>query len=371
MNSKHIKRYAIEVIQRKHSGFIPLCLRFFFRIASVFYRGAVSMRNWVYDQGWLSRFSPPVPIVISVGNIVAGGTGKTPVTLLLAKQFYDEFIIALLSRGYRSKAEHQPRPLCLSNGMGPLHRADTCGDEPFLLAENLPHALVYVGKDRHASSIMAVQAGAQMIILDDGMQYRRLARDIDIVVMDNNDLFGQGHFLPRGFLREGISSLRRAHLIIINHIDNEEQLRTAQARIAPYSQAPLVGTAMFPVGARLLNGDTVPTLSGMKVALFCGIAHPEYFKKSVSEQGALIVAENYVGDHESFTLPTLEAFALQAKEMEAELLLCTEKDKVKFLTPPKLALPVAWLQMELKVIAGNKAWNKFIQKTKSDILRRI
>jgi len=368
---RRLRQYAVDVINRKRTGFIPWCLRIIFRFISIFYWAGVSIRNWVYDQGWLCRFSPPVPLVISIGNIVAGGTGKTPATLMLAKEFYNQFIVAILSRGYRSKAEHQQRPVCLSNGMGPLHRADVCGDEPYLMSEHLPHALIYVGKDRHASSIMAVQAGAQVIILDDGMQYRRLARDIDIIVMDNNDLFGHGHFLPRGFLRESISSLNRAHLIIVNHIENDEQLRLAQARIAPYTQAPLVGTSAVSMGVKLFGSDEIIELKGKKVALFCGIAHPEYFKKSIIEEGASVVAECHVGDHDEFTTNALENFAIQAQKSDAELLICTEKDRVKLDANPKVALPVAWLQIEMKVISGSGEWNTFIQKAKRDILKRI
>ena len=233
MKSNKTRTYFIDVIKNKRKGFLAMLVRFFFRIASFFYRLAVNVRNWFFDQGWLRRFSPPVPLVISIGNIVAGGTGKTPTTLLVANQFYKEFSLAILSRGYRSKAEHQAKPICLCNGKGPLHPAAFCGDEPFLLAQNLPQSFIYVGKDRQMSSIFAAQAGAKLILLDDGMQYRKLVRDIDIVVMDNNDLFGHGHYLPRGFLREGIASLKRAHMIVINHLENEDQLHTAQAKIAP------------------------------------------------------------------------------------------------------------------------------------------
>ena len=132
-----------------------------------------------------------------------------------------------------------------------------------------------------------------------------------------------------------------------------------------------MGTNVKTMAIWTFSGEKIFTLQDKKVGLFCGIAHPEYFKKNVQQEGALVVAESYVGDHEAFHLQALEAFALNAQKMGAELLICTEKDRVKFSKPIKLALPLAWLQVELKVIAGTYAWNKFIQKAKNDILRRI
>lgn len=371
MDEKKIATYFLAVMKNERSGFLAVIVRFIFRIASFFFGVGVWLRNWAFDQGWMCRFFPPVPLVISIGNITAGGTGKTPMTLMMAKEFYNGFAIAILTRGYLSKAEHLPKPTCLSNGKGPLHPASLCGDEPLLLAQNLPNASIYVGKNRQASSMIAAQGGAQLILLDDGMQYRQLARDIDIVMLDNNDLFGNGHFLPRGFLRESPKALKRAHLIVINHVENETQLLSATEKIAPYTQAPVVGTALQSVAAWYFSGEKIDTLEGKRIAIFCGIAHPKYFKNSIEKEGGTIVAETYARDHESFKISALEAFALQAQKMNADFLLCTEKDRVKLSAPMKLSLPLAWLQVELKVVAGTTTWNKFIQKAKRDILQRM
>src|SRR5690606_3839799 len=131
----------------------------------------------------------------------------TPVTLMIAKEFYETHKIAIISRGYRSPAEKVATPLTLSVGKGPLHSAAYCGDEPFLLSENLPKAFVYVGKDRTKSATLASKVGAEIALLDDGMQHRSIARDYEVVVMDIEDLFGHGFYLPRGFLRESPKSL--------------------------------------------------------------------------------------------------------------------------------------------------------------------
>lgn len=365
-----MKRYFIEIIKKQRKGLLPYMLRGFLKMLSFGFQLGVSCRNWAFDQGWLKRYSPPVPLVISVGNIVAGGTGKTPVTLMLAKEFYNEVPIAILSRGYHSKAEHLSKPIHLCKSKGPLHPPAMCGDEPYLLAQNLPNASVYVGKNRHHSSVMAAKAGAKLLILDDGMQHRRLARDIDIVVMDNNDLFGQGHFLPRGFLREGAHSLKRANLIIVNHILSDSDLEASKEKIAKYSKAPVVGARVEISGVYDFNGEKIESLKGKQVALFCGIANPEYFKKSVESLGAHVVAEFCVGDHENFKPHTLESFAYNSQKGSAEYLLCTEKDRVKFLEPLRLPLPTGWVQMELKIVAGQAVWKQFVEKAKKDIFRR-
>ena len=114
-----------------------------------------------------------------------------------------------------------------------MHPASFCGDEPYMLAQNLPKAFVFVGKDRHKTSSMAAKAGAQLILLDDGMQHRRLARDFDLVVLDSYDPFGQGYFLPRGFLREGMQSLSRADLIILNHVYDHAKFLELRQQIGP------------------------------------------------------------------------------------------------------------------------------------------
>ena len=241
---RNFEKYLLDVIKGEKNGFFPFLLRIFLWVLSWPFKLIVNCRNWMFDQGWVSRYSPPVPVVISVGNIVVGGTGKTPVTLMLAQEFYDDFLVAILSRGYRSQAEKLRVPVIISKGQGPMQPAKFCGDEPYLLAQNLPKVYVIVGKDRHKASNIAAKAGAHLIVLDDGMQHRRLARDFEIVVMDTYDLFGQGYFLPRGLLREDKKSLHRADLIILNHVHDINKFEETKKELAKFSDAPIIGTRM-------------------------------------------------------------------------------------------------------------------------------
>lgn len=363
--------YLQELIKGRRYGPIALIIKGGLCLLSWPFQVIVTARNWAFDYGWFRRYTPPVPVVISIGNIVAGGTGKTPVTLALGQQFISDFSIAILSRGYRSRAENLAEPVMLSQGEGPLLHPSFCGDEPYLLSENLPKACVFVGKDRHKASIMAAQSGAQLILLDDGMQHRNLERDYEVVVMDGHDPFGKGHFLPRGFLREGLSSLGRADLIVLNHVRDKDHYQTIVEQIACHTTAQVVGTKIQVAGVWTLEGSKIETIESKKVALFCGIAHPEYFQETVRSLGAEIIDDHMVADHSEFTEEEFREFADSALAKGAEWLLCTEKDKVRLDSSMIEGYPIAWVQMRLKIVEGESAWNAFVEKAKKDLERRI
>jgi len=363
---KKFEVYLLRVMKNQERGFIPSLLKAFLTPLSWIFQAFAFFRNSAFDKGWFRRYHPPVPLVISIGNIVAGGTGKTPVTLMLAKEFYGKLPIAILSRGYRSKAEKLPQPTWLSKGEGPIRPASFCGDEPFLLAQYLPKALVIVGKNRLQASIMAAKEGAKLIFLEDGMQHRKIARDLEIVVMDARDLFGQNRFLPRGFLRDSANSLKRAHLIILNNTDSLECYHEKKELITKYSSALVVGAKMQVSGIFDFKGSHIDSLKGKKIGLFCGIARPEYFENTLLEEGAVITAKHIIPDHCEFEQQTLDKFSINCQKLGADLLVCTEKDRVRFSTLPALSLPAAWLQMQLTVIYGAEEWSHFIEKTKRE-----
>lgn len=363
--------YYTEVVTGQRKGIIATFLRGFLYVLSWGFRFLVTFRNWAFDRRYLRRYSPPVPLVISIGNIVAGGTGKTPVTLMLAQEFYPDIPLAILSRGYKSRAEKLSKPVVLSDGHGPLHPAEHCGDEPYLLAQHLPKAIVIVGKNRYEASNMASHAGAHVILLDDGMQHRRLGRDFEIIVVHAQDAFGQGYFLPRGFLREQTTALSRADLIIVNHITDADHFADMEQQLAPYTKAPAVGTKMEVARIWDSKKNQLPTLKGMRVGIFCGIAHPDQFQKTVEEQGAEIVAHHFTSDHDKMDAVRLNQFAEKCHSLGAEMLVCTEKDFVKITEQTQACLPISWLEMRLCIIAGEPHWKDFIDKAKEALSRRI
>lgn len=358
------ERYFLKVIRKEEKGLKALFLRGGFWILSLLYRFLIFIRNSLYDRGWLSRYSPPIPLVISVGNIVVGGAGKTPVTLLIADAFYKEFPMAILARGYRSEAEKLSFPVIVSQGEGPNHPASYSGDEAYLVAENLPNAMVVVARDRKKSAHVAAKMGAKLVILDDAMQHRRIHRDMEVVVMDMNDPFGLGYYLPRGLLREGKSSLSRADLIVLNHFQDHESFEKLKRSISPYTCAPIIGTQMETLAVIDLHEGNLIDLKGKKVGVFCGIAHPEYFVKTVKSLNAEVVGEYFVSDHDMVHLDELASFGEKMKALGATYLVCTEKDRVKIANCHASFLPIAWLKARLKVVEGHKEWQAFIQKGK-------
>lgn len=362
-----LELYLKDVIRGKKRGFFPALIKLFLLPISWLFRFIVTVRNWCYDEGWMRRYTPPVPLVVSIGNIVVGGTGKTPVTLLFASAFYERFPLAILSRGYKSQAEKLGRPVVICDGSGPVHSASYCGDEPYIFASRFPKAQVIVGGDRQKASFLAAKAGVQVIVLDDAMQHRRLARDFDVVVVDVKDPFGHDHFLPRGFLREDKKSLARADLIILNRISSSDQFHSFKDKMKSYSSAPVVGTNWVVEKVLDLQGCEVGALKGEKVGLFCGIAFPEQFRQTVEAEGATVVGEYFLGDHEKPKDQLLRTFAKECARDEAKWLICTEKDRVKLQETLSIALPIAWLKMELKVVEGMDEWNAFLKLAESKI----
>lgn len=361
--------YMLDVIKRRRHGLLFTLLRGILQMLSWPYRLGVGIKNWGYNSGWLKQYHPPVPVVISVGNIVAGGTGKTPTTLMIAKAFYAETQIGILTRGYRSLAEKSYSPITLCSGQGPLHSAAYCGDEPFLLADNLPKSYVIVGKDRRKGARLAAAAGVRMIILDDGMQHRQIGRDFEIVSMDADDPFGQGYFLPRGLLRDSEASLARADLVMVNYLTSSHSFEQIQAKVQKYTKVPIVGTSLSMEGLYDLQGKSIPPSQYKRAAIFCGIANPERFKQTISATIGTIVYCRFYPDHHLFNPEQIIALCHEAKEKGADLLVCTEKDKVKLkelsslLTP----IPLVWMKMGMQITHGQKHWEEFLKKVRTDL----
>lgn len=354
--------YFLELINGRHNGVFANCLRALLLAFSWIYGGIIAIRNLAYDHHLLRRNRPAVPLIISIGNITAGGTGKTPAVLMLSQALSKSTPLAILSRGYKSPAETKKHPLILCQGSGPLFSAAQCGDEPYLLAQNLPEAIVIVGKNRSASAQMAYSLGAKIVVLDDGMQHRRLDRDLEIVMIDARNPFGNGYLLPRGLMREHAYALKRADLLILNHVEEDNHYSHVQQQLKHYSDAPTVGVRLEL--QHIYNDQRQPilSLSKKRVGIFCGIANPERFQQTVSQQGAQVIKHHFLPDHAPFDRNALMQFAKECQAQGAEFLVCTEKDFVKLDLPNNLPIPVAWLQMHLRVVNDASHWRAFIEK---------
>lgn len=263
---------------------------------SVVYALAVWIRNAFYDLGVFSITRAPCTVV-SIGNIVAGGSGKTPFVHFLASAFSHRKV-AILSRGYGS-----------------------IPDEALLLAKKLPSVSVFVHKNR---AELAKQIGKDfdLILLDDGLQHRKLYRDFDVVL----NRMQKEHYLPWGFLRDSPKRLRHATVF------EESEWAFSVRRILK------------------LNGEEIPSIRGKNVTLFCAIARPERFRKTVEALGAHVEKEVHFADHGKIDLARLPP---------ADLYLCTEKDAVKL---PKTTLPILYLEMQVIVGEGHEKMEKLIAK---------
>ncbi len=346
-----IERYVTALIEgRKHSS---ISLFFLYLFSKVFEWG-IKLRHVAYKIHFFKTGQVNAP-VISVGNITAGGTGKTPLINHLVQLFLREGKVAIISRGYRSSLECQTTPTAICLGQGPLFSSLICGDEPYLLASFNPTCDLWIGKNRLLAAKMAIQRGVDFIFLDDGMQSLELKRDLEIVVMDGKELFGKGYFLPRGYLREDPKELKKASYIFVNHIQCATEYREAKCQLLPYTQAPVIGIRMH----------LAERLSGVKAGVFCGLGKPQRFLDTLNEAGVSIIDALIAGDHKSFTVDALEIFAEQCKAKGAEMLLCTEKDAVKLANQVKFSLPIKSVKVSLEVVEGKEHWDALYAKIKS------
>lgn len=297
-------------------------MKFLLNLFSQCYVLAVGIRHWLYDRGILFSTKAPVAIV-SVGNITVGGSGKTPFVALLATLLQKECKLAIVSRGYRSQAERAKEAFCVRN-TDHFSLWQECGDEPYWLARRFPEVSVIVGKRKVEGARLAQQQGCNLILLDDGMQHRRLRRDLEIVMIEGRDPFGGGYFLPRGRLRELPSKLACADLIVINGAitsENKERLRAFTN--VPFIEGDMAITEVIDRKEKQIN------IEGKKIAVFCAIGSPKRFVASLTAFGAQVVATFFLPDHRPFSEKALLAFVKKAEEKEAHYLCCTEKDEVK------------------------------------------
>ena len=299
------------------------------------FRAAAAARGALYDAGVLPAADAGIP-VISVGNLAVGGAGKTPVALAIAERLVAAGRRpALLSRGYgATRADDR----VVSDGTRVLLEAAEAGDEPVLLARRLPGLRVLCGPDRSALAARARALGADVLLLDDGFQHRRLRRDLDVVVLDASNPWGNGHCLPRGPNREPRSALRRAGLVWLGHADRagEDDLAALRALAVRHTGRAPVESRHAPralVDGRLERTFPLADLSGRQVALLTGVARPESVRRTVEGLGARVLASFDFPDHHRFTPADVEGALRGAEEAGATVLVTTEKDAVRLPGP--------------------------------------
>ena len=324
---------------------------------SVGYRVGLAVRERAYGWGLLRTGRLPCP-VISVGNITLGGSGKTPAVEVAALALRELGASpAVISRGYG----RQSRGVAVvADRDGVKLDARGAGDEPLLLAERLPGIPVVVGENRFEAGQAAVErCGATVVVLDDGFQNRTVSKDLEILVLNGRAPWGNGRLFPRGALREPLTALARADLVVITNATDPDA-GAARGRVRRHNErAPVIRASYVATEAReTRSGSRVEAkaLAGRRLLAFCGLASPKSFAGTLAGLGIQIAATMEFPDHHWYTAADLDELAKQAKGIGAEGLVTTEKDWVRLrgLEPPPAPLWV--LPVRLAVDAGHEDW---------------
>jgi tetraacyldisaccharide 4'-kinase len=365
--------YCEQKIQNNEDRVFLKILYFF----SLFWKAASFSKNFLYDRK-IFHSKKVSGKVISIGNITAGGTGKTPFILEITQRFLDLIqktesdyamlrkdrpTIAILSRGYQSKVEHQKIPFLVETHSKISWKK--IGDEPEMIVRRFfsyiekKELFLFVGKNRKISAEIAAKISCKIILLDDGFSYRKLFRDEEIVLINGKEPLGKNFFLPRGFLRESPKNLKRASIVVIHQVFTEEEFMKVKEDLQPFTEASFVG--MRPFVKKVVFQDEKER-KVEKAALFSAIGSPKLFYDEMKNSMEIVDQLTQL-DHEPFLMEDLQNFAIKAKNLGAEVLLCTEKDFVKLSFETSYALPIGYIEMGLDIFIGKEHIEKLLKRT--------
>ena len=346
----------------------------FLKALSLVFGAVVAVRALLFRVGVLRRY--PLGIqVISIGNVTAGGTGKTPVTEIFARTLAVEGRrVAILSRGYRRKeaplwmrlfTQVVSKPLVVSDGRRILLDAATGGDEPYMLASNLPGVAVVVDRDRVKAGRYAIKRlGCDTLILDDGFQYQRLRHSVEVVLVDSTNPFGNGNLLPRGILREPARHLKRADIVFLTKCRGDvSAVREEVRRLNP--TAEIVECNHVPKSLRdVWSREELPLswLEGRTACTLSGIASPRGFEDSLRRLGAKVVWCERYADHHRYDASEVLYALNRTADMGADALVTTEKDAVRFPRFETTPVRCLYLRIAIEIISGAESFRSVIDR---------
>ena len=377
-----LEQFFLEVIREHRHDLAGTIMKGFLFIASRIYQRAVLFRLWMYDNRVIRNRAIGC-LVVSIGNVTCGGTGKTPVVEVFARSLSQKGRrVAILSRGYRSRdrsllsklqkkfssKKMEVPPRVVSDGKNLLLDSVRAGDEPFMLASNLKNVAVLVDKDRVKSGLYAIEEfGTDTLILDDGFQYLNLKAHINILLVDSTAPFDNHHVLPRGLLREPIRSIRRADYIFLTKSDGSPKLRHLKsflrrqnhhAEIIECCHKPQYLEDVYQKGSRL----PLDYLKGKKVASISAIANPASFNAFLSELGSNIVEEIHYADHHRYRQQEMIDFINAAKAAGADMIMTTEKDAVRMPRLDRRDIPILFLRVQIDILSGQENFDQCISR---------
>lgn len=320
------------------------------------YGAGVTVRNVLYATGLLATHRVTLPVV-SVGNLSAGGTGKTPLVVLLAQKLARRGLKpAVVARGYRRKGTGTVL-------VGPESDVRLTGDEPAMIARRIGATVVVDDSKLASARWVAAQGTADVIVVDDGFQHRSLYRDLDIVLLTREEVRLGGCLLPAGYRREPLGALKRAHLVAVTGCADLEEFRQARSKLAWLKAVPVIGLALAVDAVHDALTQAPVELSGRRVLALTGIGNPPSFERTLQALGAVVVAHHAYGDHHWFTAQDLEKARAAARTAGAERIVTTEKDLVRISTPGA-ALPesLAVVRVRQDVVSGEEILDEHLER---------
>lgn len=379
---EHIEQYFLDLLKEKRHRPVDTMITGLLFLASRVYRNLVQLRLWMYANRVIRNRAIGC-LVVSIGNLTCGGTGKTPVVEIFAKTLSRKGRkVAILSRGYRSRdrslwdkirkkfssRKMEVPPRVVSDGKNLLLNSMTAGDEPYMLASNLKDVCVLVDKDRVKSGLYAIdEFQADTLVLDDGFQYLNLMSHINILLVDSTSPFDNHHVLPRGLMREPIKNISRADYIFLTKSDGSPRLRHLKAFIRKHNRRaeiiecchrPQYLEDVFERGTRFPLSD----LKGRKVASLSAIANPASFNGFLTQHGADLVFKRHYADHHRYRQQEMIDFVNDAKAAGAELILTTEKDAVRMPRLDRRDIPILFLRIEIDILSGQENFDECISR---------
>jgi tetraacyldisaccharide 4'-kinase len=376
---ENLEQFGIDVVLERRHGIRASILRGILHALSFVYERLVQLRLYFYRKRILRERALGC-LVISVGNLTVGGTGKTPVVEKFARALQvGGRRVAILSRGYKSvprkrswldrlRGSMLDPPRIVSDGKSLLLDSRTAGDEPYMLAHNLKDVVVLVDKDRVKSGLFAIDKWKiDTLLLDDGLQYLHLKHRLDIVLVDRQAPFGNEFLLPRGTLREAPRNLRRASYIFITKTTGEPNDALVK-RIRRYNRtAEIIECAHKPLYLQnLFTGERLPLerLHDAFIGSICGIAAPESFEGALKKLGAHVdLAKRYI-DHHYYTEAELTTFINRCIRRDLAMIVTTEKDAVRmpYLPEAEVKVPICFLRVEIEILSGHESWEHCVAR---------
>ncbi|MBR0289528.1 MAG: tetraacyldisaccharide 4'-kinase, partial [Selenomonadaceae bacterium] len=378
---ENLQTYFLKLIHDEDiHGYFDQLVIFILYFISLIYKGLVNLRLLGYQLGFSGKERLNC-FVISLGNITVGGTGKTPTAQRLAKEIRDMgYRVVILNRGYRAKFYGEVG--IVSDGKNLNMDATEAGDEAYMLAKHLPNVPVLIGARRAVTGQYAIEKfGAEVVILDDGYQHWQVIRDLDILLIDAVSVFGNGHLLPRGTLRESISHISRASVCLLTKVDQAKEGSRDLIRktVRKYNSSALLVESiheprcLIPLAEWSTNlageGISVETIKSRRVMAVSAIGNPASFERTLRDLGAEIISSLRYPDHHDYTIMEMEDILRQADSFGAEMIIVTEKDAVKI--PEEVAkenwrIPIFVISVEVKFQVGAEDFKKLLRDRLED-----